>query len=261
MNKVKLMVIGIDAATWKVINPNLAKLPHLAQLKKTGQATTLTLPRGEAILSPPIWCSMFCGKTQKEHGHQKYVVANKLQTRKDIKVDFIWDILDQKGVKVAALQVPFVMPPYNFNCDYDPVGYGASYDLAELEQDTDGIFFKSLDILSNQNLQVFIVVFSALDRVQHFHWGEPLILSWYQKIDKILGVLAERTEKLIVISDHGFCGIGEARTKTLPEVNEKGERLKGDHHEEAILITKNINYEIKEQKDVFDAILAEIDPC
>ena len=258
MKKTKLMVVGVDAADWKVIKPNLKELPNFAALMKTGSFKTITVPDKEAILSPPIWCSMFSGKTQKEHGHKKYVVNNKLQAREDIRVDFVWDVLDKKGIETAALQVPFVMPPYNFNCDYKPVGYGASYDLNELAEDTDAIFFKSLEILKKKKPKVFIVVFSALDRIQHFHWGEPLVLSWYQKIDKILGVLQNYSEKLIIISDHGFCGIGEARTRTLSEKNEKGEKLKGDHHQDAILITKNINYDIKEHKDVFQAILTGV---
>jgi len=258
MKKVKLMVVGIDAATWKVIKPNLKHLPNFARLMTEGQSGTIVVPDREAVLSPPIWCSMFSGKSQQEHGHQKYVVNGRLQTREDIKVDFVWDVLDRRGIKVVALQIPFVMPPYNFNCHYQPVGYGASSDLNELEEDTNGVFFKSLEILKKETPTVFIVVFNALDRVQHFHWGEPLILSWYQKIDKILGVLDRQAEKLIVISDHGFCGIGEARTQTLPEVNEKGERLKGDHHEEAILITKNVNSQIKKHQDLFTAILKEV---
>ena len=181
MKKAKLMIIGVDAADWKVIKPNLKKLPNFAALMKTGSFKTITVPDKEAILSPPIWCSMFSGKTQKEHGHKKYVVNNKLQAREDIRVDFVWDVLDKKGIETSALQVPFVMPPYNFNCDYKPVGYGASYDLNELAEDTDAIFFKSLEILKKKKPKVFIVVFSALDRIQHFHWGEPLVLSWYQK--------------------------------------------------------------------------------
>jgi len=256
--KVKLMVVGIDAATWQIIKPNRAKLPAFDKLMKKGQFKTLTVPDKEEILSPPIWCSMFSGKTQKEHGHQKYVVNDKLQTREDIKVDFAWDILDRKKIKVVALQIPFVMPPYNFNCDYQPVGYGASYDLNELAEDTDKIFFKSLEIIRKKKPTVFIVVFTALDRIQHFHWGEPLVLFWYQKMDEILGVLDEQTEKLIIISDHGFCGLGEARTRTLPAVNERGEKLKGDHHQDAILITRGIKYNIKKQKDLFEAILKEI---
>ncbi|MCD6225920.1 alkaline phosphatase family protein [bacterium] len=255
--KAKLITIGLDAATWKIITPNLKRLPHFATLIKQGKAKTLIVPDKEEILSPPIWCSMFSGKTQEEHGHLRYVVNNHLVKRKDIKVDFVWDVLDRKGISVVALQIPFVMPPFNFHCHYEPVGYGASYDLKELEEDTDGVFFKAVEILKKPP-EVFIVVFTALDRVQHFHWGEPLVISWYEKMDKILGVLEKYAEKLIVVSDHGFCGIGEARTRTLPEKNDKGEELKGDHHQEAILITRGIDYPINKHEDLFFAILKEV---
>ena len=44
--------------------------------------------------------------------------------RGDIKVDFIWDILHEKGEKVKALNVPFVVPPYSFGVNFKPVGFG-----------------------------------------------------------------------------------------------------------------------------------------
>ena len=59
--------------------------------------------------------------------------------------------------------------------------------------------------------------------------------------------------KLIVISDHGFCSFGEAKVQTLPEYTEEG-RLKGDHHENAFLVTANVDYEIERPQDVFFAI-------
>ena len=33
--------------------------------------------------------------------------------REDIKVELIWDMLQKKGKKVAALNVPFVVPTYS----------------------------------------------------------------------------------------------------------------------------------------------------
>jgi len=250
----KLLVIGIDGATWKIIKPHLSELPNFQNLMKTGESKSLFVE--DVVLSAAIWCTIFSGKSTKEHGHEKYVVNENLQLRDDIAVDFIWDVLDKK-YDVKALQVPFVMPPYNFNCTYDPVGYGVSSDLNELKEDMDNLASRSLELLKN-NLDIFIVVFGMLDKLQHFHWGEPIILEWYKKIDKILGTLIEYGEKLIIISDHGFCSRGEARIQTLPDKNNKGESLKGDHHEEAILITKNINYEINHHKDVFNVILKEI---
>jgi hypothetical protein len=59
-----------------------------------------------------------------------------------------------------------------------------------------------------------------------------------------------------VISDHGFCSFGEAKIQTLPKETKQG-RLKGDHHENALLITANLNYKIDKPQDVFYAISAQ----
>jgi len=61
-----------------------------------------------------------------------------------------------------------------------------------------------------------------------------------------------------VISDHGFCSFGEAKVQTLPEHTKEG-RLKGDHHENAFLVTVNVDYEIERPQDVFFAIKEEIE--
>lgn len=248
----KLLTIGIDGATWKVIEPNLDKLPNFKKLMEEGNYKSIFV-KDDIVISAAVWCTIFSGKTTQEHNHRKFVVDNKLQTRKDVKVDFVWDILNRDH-DIRVLQVPFVAPPYNFNTDYKPVGYGVSSDLKELEEDTEKLFRKSIEVLK-ENPEIFMVVFGALDRVQHFHWGEPILLDWYKKVDEIIGELSKYGEKIIIISDHGFCSRGKAKVQTLPDKNDKGEPLKGDHHEEAILITKNINYPIKDHKDIFSAII------
>ena len=111
---------------------------------------------------------------------------------------------------------------------------------------------------------LLIVVFTLLDRIQHFHWGEDCVVEWYKKLDEKMGqllfdtnFLEEKDNKLIVISDHGFCSFGEAKIQTLPEETEQG-RLKGDHHENALLIAVNIDYQIDRPQDVFYAIRQEL---
>lgn len=249
----KLLVIGVDGATWKIIKPNINELPAFKKLIGEGKADTIHLPEQEAVISPAIWTTMFSGVLGSEHSHEKYVKDGVLQKRADIPVKFCWDLLPEK---IVALQVPFVIPPYNWNCDYMPPGFGASKDEAELKQDVNGITKKSLEIMET-NPECFVVVYNHLDRVQHFHWGEgDYVLHWYKLIDEQIGQLIDKAESIIVISDHGFCGIDEARVKTLPDVASDGQKLKGDHHEEAILITKNIDMEIKSPGDVFKAIMA-----
>ena len=108
---------------------------------------------------------------------------------------------------------------------------------------------------------LLISVYTLLDRVQHFHWGEDCVVEWYKKLDDKIGellfgsgFLRDENNRLIVISDHGFCSFGEAKIQTLPEETGHG-KLKGDNHENALLITVNVDYEIDKPQDVFYAVL------
>ncbi len=256
-----IFVLGIDAATWTVINPNLDKLPTFARLCEKGKCRELILK--EKPISPSIWCGMFCGKTPEEHGHESYVAGDKLIKRQDIKVDFIWDILAREGRRVKALNVPFVVPPYSFGVDFRPIGFGLPTDEKQWQEELERVTEKTRELLDVEP-DLLISVYTLLDRIQHFHWGEDCVLEWYRKMDNRMGqlifdtgFLQEKGNRLIVISDHGFCSFGEAKVQTLPQESERG-KLKGDHHENAMLITVNIDYEIDRPQDVFYAIKEEL---
>lgn len=118
---------------------------------------------------------------------------------------------------------------------------------------------KTKELLA-ESPDLLISVYSLLDRIQHFHWGEDCVLEWYRKLDGELrellidtGFLEKTSNKLIIISDHGFCSFGEAKIQTLPSESE-GEKLKGDHHENALLITVNLDHRIEKPQDVFFTI-------
>lgn len=252
-----ILVLGIDAATWTVITPNLDKLPTFRKLCEIGKCQELTLK--EKPISASIWCGMFCGKTPEEHGHDSFVAGDRLLRREDVKVEFIWDILHRQGKKVKVLNVPFVVPPYSFGVDFKPVGFGLPTDEKEWQEELERVTEKTKELLA-QKPDLLISVYTLLDRVQHFHWGEDCVLEWYKKLDSKIsellfgtGFIEEKDNKLIVISDHGFCSFGEAKIQTLPLKSEWGE-LKGDHHENALLITVNLDYAIERPQDVSFAI-------
>lgn len=256
-----ILVLGIDAATWTVIKPNLQGLPTFEKLCEIGKPRELVLR--EKPISPSIWCGMFSGKTPEEHGHEDFVAGDRLVKREDIKVDFIWDILRRQGKRVKVLNVPFVVPPYSFGVDFKPVGFGLPTNEKEWQEELDRVTETTRELLAEKP-DLLISVYSLLDRIQHLHWGEDCVLGWYRKVDSKIGqllfdtgFLEEKQNKLIVISDHGFCSFGEAKVQTLPLKSEWGE-LKGDHHENALLITVNLNYEIERPQDVFLAIEAEL---
>jgi len=254
-----IFVLGIDAAAWTVIRPNLDKLENFRRLCDIGKSKELVLR--EKPVSASVWCGIFCGKTPKEHGHESYVVDGNIVKRQDIKVDFIWDILHKKGKNAKALNVPFVVPPYSFGVDFKPVGFGLPTNEKEWQEELERITEKTKELLA-QKPDLLISVYTLLDRIQHFHWGEDCVVEWYKKLDDKIGeslfdtgFLDSKDNKLIVISDHGFCSFGEAKVQTLPRETEQG-TLKGDHHENALLITVNIDYEIDKPQDVFYAILS-----
>ena len=257
-----IFVLGIDAATLRVIKPNLNKLPALKRLCEMGNCRELTLK--EKPVSASVWCGMFSGKTPEEHRHESYVIGDKLVKREDIKVEFIWDILHHSGKKVKALNVPFVVPPYSFGVEFKPVGFGLPTNEREWQEELEKVTENTKELLA-ESPDLLISVYTFLDRVQHFHWGEECVLEWYKKLDDKIeqllfatAFLENKQNKLIIISDHGFCSFEEARIQTLPHETEE-RNLKGDHHENALLITVNLDYEIERPQDVFFALQKEFE--
>lgn len=251
----KLLVIGIDAATWTVIDEHIDDLPNFQRLKEEANARTLELD--QKPWSASCWASMFSGATEEEHGHTDFVMDDKLQTREDIPVDFVWDRLDEQGYDVKALNVPMVVPPYNYNLGFEAPAHGAPTELHEMDAEIEQVTETALKTLENEELDLFVACYVSLDKLQHFHWGEAVVPEYYQKVDAALGKLMDKGEKLIVISDHGFCDKEDAAVRTLPDETPHGE-IKGEHSKYSILITKNISQEIETIRDVADVIEQEV---
>ena len=122
MKKVpKVVVIGLDAATWTVIRPCMAegKMPNLAKLMKAGVSGTL-----ESILppiTPPAWTSFMTGKNPGKHGIFHFVeteyggyamnYANATSRRSPT----VWKLLNNAGYSVGTMNIPFTYPPEPLN--------------------------------------------------------------------------------------------------------------------------------------------------
>ncbi len=122
MKKVpKVVVIGLDAATWTVIRPWMAEgqMPNLAKLMKAGVSGTL-----ESILppiTPPAWTSFMTGKNPGKHGifhfveteHGGYAMnyANATSRRSPT----VWKLLNNAGYSVGTMNIPFTYPPEPLN--------------------------------------------------------------------------------------------------------------------------------------------------
>ncbi len=122
MKKVpKVVVIGLDSATWTVIRPWIAegRLPNLAKMMKAGVSGSL-----ESVLppiTPPAWTSFMTGKNPGKHGifhfveteHGGYAMnyANATSRRSPT----VWKLLNDAGYSVGTMNIPFTYPPEPLN--------------------------------------------------------------------------------------------------------------------------------------------------
>jgi len=102
----ELVVIGLDGATWDIIDPMLqaGDLPHLAALCRDGARGPLeTL---SPIWSPLIWTSIATGRLPEDHGITGYY-----GTRADLKCARIWDMAVSQGKRTGLFGWLLTWPP------------------------------------------------------------------------------------------------------------------------------------------------------
>jgi predicted AlkP superfamily phosphohydrolase/phosphomutase len=115
----RVILIGLDGATWDVIDPLLAdgRLPNIASLIARGTRGTLlsTIP----IASWPAWPAMMTGKYPGKHGvyhhHRRRGYRDQVVTSRDVRAETIWAALSRHGRTVAVMAVPMTYPPVAIN--------------------------------------------------------------------------------------------------------------------------------------------------
>ncbi|MGD9014528.1 MAG: alkaline phosphatase family protein [Candidatus Omnitrophota bacterium] len=108
-NKVKVILIGLDGATWDVILPlvNQGKTPNFEKLIKEGIWGKLVTIK--PTVSPVIWTSIITGKKPDKHGILDYYVRlpgsydTVLITSNIRKTKALWNILSEHGKKVCIV--------------------------------------------------------------------------------------------------------------------------------------------------------------
>jgi predicted AlkP superfamily phosphohydrolase/phosphomutase len=113
----KLLVLGLDGATWDVLEPLLAEgaLPNLARLRDEGSSGTLNSVFPP--LSPVAWTGVMTGKNSGKHGVFEFLeyAADPLQVRvnssRSIRSDLVWEVAGRFGEKTVAGGVPMSYPP------------------------------------------------------------------------------------------------------------------------------------------------------
>ncbi|MEK7728004.1 MAG: alkaline phosphatase family protein, partial [candidate division KSB1 bacterium] len=108
--KRKVLLIGLDGATWRIINPmfRAGKLPNLQRLVNEGSSGVLQSL--EPMVSPTIWTSIASGKTPEQHGVWDFVVA-----AKNVRCKRIWDMATERGIKTGLCGYMVTWPPPQIN--------------------------------------------------------------------------------------------------------------------------------------------------
>jgi len=113
MKKRKLVLLGLDGADWKILNPLIGEgcLPNFKRVMENGSYARLssTIPP----LTPPAWTSIFTGVNPGKHGIFDffYIVKGekKFTTALDVNAPYVWEFMGKE--KIIAFNMPFCYPP------------------------------------------------------------------------------------------------------------------------------------------------------
>ena len=281
--KGRVFVLGYDGATYDLIGPWLeqGRLPNLRSFMDSGAYGTLNsvIPP----MSPPAWACAITGVNPGKHAmydwYRRLPNSRALvsETSKSLRAKAVWTLLSEAGRPVGVINVPLTDPPSAVNGfmisgmpHTKPTGY--TYP-PELEAGLEGYLTDNMgDHLDEHNAEelldkfmrtyrerlkvtlrlmqerpwdLFWVVFTATDRIQHYYWKfmdenhpdydpdapqslKDAILNLWLEIDKGTGSILEAMPEdatVIVMSDHGFGPIyKEVRLHNLV----RGRDLEGD---------------------------------
>lgn len=118
----KVFVIGLDGATFDVINPLIekGKLPNIEGLIKKGASSRMisTIPP----LTAPAWLALSTGLNPGKTGAYDFLKRKEIKTSElttvssdDFKGRAFWDFLSANGKKVTIVNYPMLFPPYEIN--------------------------------------------------------------------------------------------------------------------------------------------------
>jgi hypothetical protein len=100
----KVVVYGVDGATFDVLRAHEDELPNFTELAADGSSGTLTSM--EPMFSPLLWTTIASGRTPEEHGVRGFRVH-----ADDCRVARFWDVAEAGGLRIGL---------YKWLVDYPP---------------------------------------------------------------------------------------------------------------------------------------------
>ena len=113
-NKNKILLLGVDGASWKVMEPllNEGRMPNMQRLIREGASGRLkSLP---VMMSPRIWTTILTGQLPAKHGITDFLIEGSPPKSYHRKVAALWDMLgDMKSSAFIGFWATW--PPEKFN--------------------------------------------------------------------------------------------------------------------------------------------------
>jgi len=244
--KTKLMVIGLDGATYELILPwvQQGELPNFKRL--ISESAWAPLDSTRPPLTCPAWPVFYTGKNPGKIGVIDFIGGEdgkKIISYSDIKGLAFWDIAASHGLRSIVINVPITYPPRIESgvllsgmltppgkpcCSSEEMMRTINANVGEYIVDLDILTLSSFD--RSKSLKLFyhmmeqrfktamflretevhdlmILVFQGTDIVCHRLWNDPAeVLKVYRRMDDYIGELSRSAEYLVLMSDHGFAG-------------------------------------------------------
>ncbi len=108
----RVVVLGLDALTWRVLDPLLAagRLPHFERLIRDGASGPLE--SADPLLSPVVWTTIATGQGHGAHGIHGFVdEEHKLVSSRAVKVKRVWELVGEHGRATVGVAGWFVTWP------------------------------------------------------------------------------------------------------------------------------------------------------
>jgi predicted AlkP superfamily phosphohydrolase/phosphomutase len=236
--KSKVLVIGLDGATWDLIKPLIkeGKLPTFRKLIESGAYGDFesTAP----ATTPPAWTSITTGKNPGKHGIFGFFKVDENYNRSfyhstDKRSKEIWDYLDYSivanlpvsyppkkinGAVVTGMFTPDIEKKFTYpealkeeilsrfpNYKMELEWYKYENNLNEFLHDLYGMTDERIKLLyyffSKKEWDLLFFVFIEPDRVQHLIWdNKKEVEKFYEYLDKSLaGIIEDATKKNIYV--------------------------------------------------------------
>ncbi len=237
----KLIVIGLDGATWQLLNPLIkaGRLPHLARLRQEGASGVL-----QSCILPwtfPAWRVYSSGKNPGKLGVYWFSSVDwvehkfRLNDATSFQSPDLWDHLNTHDLRTGVIDMPATYPPHPLNGfmisgypaeDNKPYTYpkalktklkaalGYKTYAESNPQDRETYLEEQQEIIRSRfatarhlmdQVDFLHLTIFCIDQIQHRFWNDEGLFRTWEVLDEELGhFVAEPDYTYLFMSDHGF---------------------------------------------------------